>query len=115
MEVQNSDFCSLHNGREAWAVNDSLSDIIKDTDCMLQFANQQDESSEEIGLFNQVFRDYNLKIFLILGNNYWGIVQCRPCNEPNSSLFLNNKKFVNFNLKGSLSNNDCYTSEEFKR
>uniref|UniRef100_A0A914MMX3 GLD-3 KH5 domain-containing protein n=1 Tax=Meloidogyne incognita TaxID=6306 RepID=A0A914MMX3_MELIC len=54
MEVQNSDFCSLHNGREAWAVNDSLSDIIKDTDCMLQFANQQDESSEEIGLFNQV-------------------------------------------------------------
>ncbi|KAF7637443.1 KH_10 domain-containing protein [Meloidogyne graminicola] len=54
IEVQSSDFCSLHNGREAWAVNDSLSDIIKDTDCMLQFANIQDETSEQMGIFNQV-------------------------------------------------------------
>uniref|UniRef100_A0A915N589 GLD-3 KH5 domain-containing protein n=1 Tax=Meloidogyne javanica TaxID=6303 RepID=A0A915N589_MELJA len=29
-------------------------EYVRYTDCMLQFANQQDESSEEVGLFNQV-------------------------------------------------------------
>jgi hypothetical protein len=52
MEIQCSDFASLYNGREAWAANDSLSDIMHDTQCMIQFANQCD--TERMGIFNQV-------------------------------------------------------------
>lgn len=56
MEVQASDFVSLHDGREAWAQNDSLSKIIKDTNCIVQFADQYGYGalSEANGIFNQV-------------------------------------------------------------
>jgi len=54
MEVQSSDFASLHDGREAWGVNDSLSEIIKDTNCIVQFADQYGTLSEANGIFNQV-------------------------------------------------------------
>uniref|UniRef100_A0A914GYM4 GLD-3 KH5 domain-containing protein n=1 Tax=Globodera rostochiensis TaxID=31243 RepID=A0A914GYM4_GLORO len=54
IEVQGSDFASLHDGREAWAVNDSLAAIMEDTKCMLLFADQNDPNAESMGFFNQV-------------------------------------------------------------
>lgn len=53
MEVQNCDFASLMGECEAWNVNDSISKIMHDTGCMIQFADQHiiDKGSVEI---NQV-------------------------------------------------------------
>ena len=61
MEVQSSDFASLHDGREAWGMNDSLSEIIKDTNCIVQFADQYGTLSEANGIFNQVSSSLNQK------------------------------------------------------
>ncbi|KAL3103142.1 hypothetical protein niasHS_002328 [Heterodera schachtii] len=54
MEIQGSDFASLHDGREAWAANDSLAAIMEDTKCMILFADQNDPNAESMGFFNQV-------------------------------------------------------------
>lgn len=58
MEVQGSDFASLHDGREAWAVNDSLSAIMDETKCMILFADQNDPKVDSAGMFNQALTIY---------------------------------------------------------
>ncbi|KAI1713383.1 defective in germ line development protein 3 [Ditylenchus destructor] len=55
MEVQCNDFGSLIGPREAWSLNDSIADIMNDTDCVIYFADQYVENAEKcLRNFNQV-------------------------------------------------------------
>lgn len=53
MEVQSCDFASLMGDREAWNVNDSISKIMHDTGCMIQFADQHFNDKADLEI-NQV-------------------------------------------------------------
>lgn len=54
MEVQVTDFPSLLDRREAWAQRDTIADIMHETNCMIQFADQLSLDEESIERFNQV-------------------------------------------------------------